>query len=195
MSSPAHALVVGATGMLRGVTLALAERGLAVTGIARNTNKLTILERASSTMLSGHIYPLALDYADTDALVDGLRIAIEQRGPIQLAIVCISGGAPRASATIARHVQGRYTHILANREHDPSRPNAARESFFAKLPQVDYQEAILGYFADEESGSRRWLTEDEIVGGVLRAVDSSHERYIIGTVSPWEARPQVAANG
>lgn len=191
MTISGHALVVGATGMLRGVTLSLAERGFAVTAIARTGPKLGVLARAAQTMLSGRIYPLAVDYADEARLREGLQAAIQARGPLSLAVVYVAGDAPRAPANIARFVQGRYVHVLANRRTNPARPNPAREQFFARLQHITYQDVILGYFQDEETGETRWLTEDEIVGGVLRAIDAGTRPFIVGTVYPWDARPRA----
>lgn len=189
MTTPEHALVVGATGMLRGVALALAERGYAVTGIARNAAKLAVLERAAGTMFSGHIYPLAVDYADPDRLRERLQHAISERGPLVLAVVYVTGDAPRAPATIARLVTGRYVHVLGSRTTNPARPNPAREQFFARLRHVRYQEVILGYSQDDENSAARWLTNDEIVGGVLRALDGSAAHTTVGMVTPWDTRP------
>ena len=40
-----HAVVLGATGMLRGATLGLVKRGYQVTAVARNERRLTLLKR------------------------------------------------------------------------------------------------------------------------------------------------------
>lgn len=175
--------------MLRGVSLALAERGLAVSVIARSAPRLDVLARASSTMFTGQIAPVPVDYRDNAALVAALQNAIRERGPIQIAVVWVKPVAPKAPATIARLVQGRYAHILANQQQNPALPNPRRTQFFADLPDVDYQEVILGYFRDEDTGETRWLTHDEIVGGVTRALESTAPRVIVGTADPWEARP------
>jgi hypothetical protein len=46
---------------------------------------------------------------------------------------------------------------------------------------------VLGFVAGE-TGSR-WLTNDEISTGVLKAVDEDAPLSIVGETRPWSARP------
>ena len=54
-------------------------------------------------------------------------------------------------------------------------------------PQLHYRRVILGFVV--EGGKSRWLTHEEISGGVIEAVQKDAERYIVGTVEPWSMRP------
>jgi hypothetical protein len=46
---------------------------------------------------------------------------------------------------------------------------------------------VLGFVV--ESGTSRWLTNAEISAGVGHALESEEPVTIIGTVTPWAARP------
>jgi hypothetical protein len=47
--------------------------------------------------------------------------------------------------------------------------------------------AVLGFVV--ENGQSRWLTDAEISDGVGRALESDDPVTIVGTVTPWSARP------
>jgi hypothetical protein len=47
---------------------------------------------------------------------------------------------------------------------------------------------VLG-FAIEPDGRSRWLTHDEISAGAAEALADARPLSIIGTVTPWSARP------
>src|SRR5690606_3732421 len=51
-----------------------------------------------------------------------------------------------------------------------------------------YREVIRGFVID--AGRSRWLTHREISQGVLEAIRADRPRSIVGTVTPWPARPQ-----
>jgi hypothetical protein len=55
------------------------------------------------------------------------------------------------------------------------------------LPDCALRQVILGF--QVENGRARWLTDDEISGGVLRAVRMDAIFSVIGQVDPWTARP------
>lgn len=186
-----HALVVGGTGMLRGVSLGLAERGYGVSVVARRRFRLEDLAKAAAA-LPGRIHPLPLDYRDTEALVAALRDACSSLGPIELAVVWIHGDAPHAPLAVARWVggparPGRYFRILGSAAADPSHPDPARMAMFEALGNIRYREVILGFVV--EGHTSRWLTHEEISAGVLAAVDSDQPRFIVGTVRPWHLHP------
>jgi hypothetical protein len=48
--------------------------------------------------------------------------------------------------------------------------------------------AVLGFVV--EGAAARWLTNPEISDGVGRALASADPVTIVGTVTPWEKRPQ-----
>lgn len=53
--------------------------------------------------------------------------------------------------------------------------------------QIHYRQVILGFAV--EGGRSRWLTHDEISGGVVAAVRADEPYRVVGTVDPWSLRP------
>lgn len=182
-----HSLVVGGTGMLRGVVGALANEGAEVTVIARRRPGLEQLERAHGGRVTG----IALDYRTSDELAAALGSACAARGPFALAVAWLHDDAPEAIRVIAGHMARsnspcRLLHVLSSAHADPGR---SRARAVAPTPGTGlvYQEVVLGFRYDR-SGSR-WLSHAEIVDGVLDAVRGGQPRSIVGTVTPWSARP------
>ena len=54
-----------------------------------------------------------------------------------------------------------------------------------------FHQIILGFHVDEDGS--RWLHNAEIAAGVLLAIDQPKDITIIGTVTPWFARPSSAS--
>jgi hypothetical protein len=186
-----HAFVVGGTGMLRGAVLGLVARGFAVSVVARNARRLATL-RDEAARAGGVVRPICVDYRDADAFAFGLDEAARDLGPPSLAVVWAHSSAPGAPLAVARLVGAggaapRYVQVLGSAAADPSQPEADRAAQFAALPHVAYREVILGFVV--EKGRSRWLTDDEIAAGVLRAVDTDAPRTVVGAVEPWSARP------
>jgi NAD(P)-dependent dehydrogenase (short-subunit alcohol dehydrogenase family) len=188
-----HALVVGGTGMLREVSLALARSGYVVSVVARDAARLQgLADEAAVT--GGHVHSIAVDYRDAAALERALADARERRGPIMLAVVWVHDDAPEAPYAIARQVgtagsPGRYVHVLGSGAAEPGREaeQDARRDRFKSFPGIQYQEVVLGFV--RECNGARWLAHDEIVDGVLAAVARPRPVQVVGTVRPWTARP------
>jgi molybdopterin-guanine dinucleotide biosynthesis protein A len=155
LERPGHVLVVGATGMLAGLTRELAARGHTVTSIARRP-----------VGLGPGVTPVPLDYRDSETLEAALARAVEARGPFELAVCWIHTDAPTAPRLVAA--------ALA--------PGARLVQVFGTgvwpledVPlHVAYRRALLG------SGEGRWLTHDEISAGVLEAVDADQPTWVVG---------------
>jgi NAD(P)-dependent dehydrogenase (short-subunit alcohol dehydrogenase family) len=187
-----HALIVGGTGMLRGLCLELAARGWDVSVVARRHAGLSRLrqEAAARTGRPERVNPIAADYADIGALAMGLRTAVMGLGPIEL-VVCYAT-APMAPIVVADVVGNAarpctFVHVVGSEAPDPARIDSARDEIAAN-PGISYRRVILG-FMREESGSR-WLTDEEICRGVACAISDSAPEQVVGVVTPWEARPR-----
>ena len=149
-----HALVVGATGMLAGLTRKLAARGHTVTSVARRP-----------AGLGPGVTSVPLDYRDDEALSAGLARAVEARGPLELA-VWIHTDAPAAPQLVATALApGRGSCRCSARESGRSRTSRCTS------PTAG---ALLG------STEGRWLTDDEISAGVLEAVDADQPTWVVG---------------
>ena len=152
-------LVVGGTGMLAGLVAALAERGDAVTVVARSPRPLP--ERATQ---------LALDYRDSDRLRRALADAVRERGPIELAVCWIHTDAPEAPRVVGEAVApgGRLVQVFGTQVWP-----------LASVPEgVEYAQVLLG--AVREGSASRWLTDAEISTGVLAAVDAGEPVAVVG---------------
>lgn len=100
-STAPHTLVVGGTGMLRDLCLALALRGHTVSVIAQDTRRLESLVEEAATH-GARVHPLPVDYGHEIQLENRIRAAIAAQGPISLAVCWIHSDSPRALPTIAR---------------------------------------------------------------------------------------------
>lgn len=186
---PPHTLVVGGTGMLRGVCLALAARGQAVSVVARSHAGLAGL-MAEARGLPGGVYGCPADYGDENALALAIRSAIIARGGFSLAICWIHASAPRAMGVIAGCLEGRRVavrlfEVSGSDAADPARAGLAERG--EEHAGVLRRRIVLGFVM--EPGGSRWLRNEEIVAGVVRATDADAPESVIGVVRPWEARP------
>lgn len=177
MSRFDHALVVGGSGMLAGLCRALCERAERVSVLARNEKRLGAI---------GGIDPVVCDYNNGRALSETLA-GLE---PPDLVIAWIHGRAPSARRALAECVRGdgRFIQVLGSAHGDPAHPERLADMARAAdgLP-IDYQAVVLGFVVD--NGASRWLRNDEIADGVLRAMENSAALSIVGTVEPWSAKP------
>jgi len=196
----AHVLVVGATGMLREVVLHLAHHGHQVTAIARRAQGIALLKAAAGEF-RGAVHPLAVDYRDDHALRTGLANAISQRGPIVLAVCWIHSDAPEALGTIASVLaepkpgisapdQAELIHIVGSAGPHHPLDDCDDSLVDGSLPMnVRYRRVVLGFVKD--GGRSRWLTNDEIARGVIRALTSAGHTTTVGTIDPWEDHPSA----
>jgi len=155
LERPGHALVVGGTGMLAGLTRALAERGHAVTSVARR-----------AVQLGSGVVSLPLDYGDDEHLAGGLCEAIASRGPLELAVCWVHTDAPAVPAAVADALApgARLVQVFGTRIW-----------LLADVPlHVAYRQVLLGSVGD------RWLTHEEISDGVLEAVDADRPLWVVG---------------
>jgi molybdopterin-guanine dinucleotide biosynthesis protein A len=155
LERPGHAVVVGGTGMLAGLTRALAARGRPVTSIARRPADL-----------GPGVTSVQLDYRDNASFSAGLAHAVEERGPVDLAVCWIHTDAPDAPRAVA----------------DALAPGARLVQVFGTRvwPLLDvplhvaYRRVLLG------SADGRWLRHEEISEGVLEAVDADRPVTVVG---------------
>lgn len=180
-----HALIIGGTGMLRETSLALATRFELVSVIARNSNRLNDLwEEALHAGL--RINPLQLDYKDEEHLEMCLADLQKEFGPAQTVVAWIKSNAEEANAIIARHLNQQaepvnYYDVLGSLHYkDFEVDEEEREHLFGTFPNVHYHQIKLGLKQDDPDDEPRWLTYTEITEGIVAAIDSSAEEFLIG---------------
>ena len=170
----AHTLVVGGAGMLSGLCEALAGDG----------GRLSLLSRQASGPNG-----FACDYHDAASFAAALQAAVARSGPIDLAVAWFHTLKIEAPRLLAQQVQGRLFQVLGSAAADPAHPwrlETARK-VAEGVPDCELRQVVLG-FKIEAEGSR-WLTNDEISGGVLEAVRADRALTIIGQTQPWSAKP------
>lgn len=180
-----HALVVGGTGMLSGVSLWLLEQGYHVSIIARNSDRMKDL--TEQTDLNNHITPLLVDYSNQDELQKNVHATIEKNGDIDIVVAWIHSTAPNAIHIIAKEVSNskknwKLFHVLG------SSSDLNRIKREVKVPTCcSYHRIQLGFVI--EGAISRWLTNKEIADGVIEAIDKRKKIQIIGQLDPWEKHP------
>jgi len=189
MAQYQHTLVIGGTGMLAGATRELAGRSEILTAVARTTRSLrALVDSVAATDCVLH--EVALDWSDREAFLSGLADRIERTGPPSLVLAWLHRddlGPEIARAVGAEGTACAFFQVRGSAAANPAAP-ASSLSDDPRIPaNVNHHEVILG-FRLEGSGSR-WLTHEEISGGVLEAIAEARPRRIIGTVTPWERRP------
>lgn len=179
-----HILVVGGTGMLRGLCIQLASSGWQLSVIARNQRRLDRLA-SDAERFRGIIRGFSLDYRDSPALKAAIRSAETFAGPIDTSVCWIHSNAPEALHIVVDAVRRRLIHVHGSARNDPAR------SLIGGPPigttRLHYQAVVLGYHMTP-FGSR-WLTDDEIVRGVIQAFETGENLVVVGRTAPWSLRP------
>lgn len=174
-----HALVIGGTGMLTGVSTFLAKEGYSVSVIGRTAAKFEKLKASSP---SDSIFPIQVDY-DSEALFSKVTEAIAERGPFKVIVswtpnyraleqICQMNGQAKSFRLI--HVKG-------------SRRYFDDEEIVIPV-NCTYEKVFLGFVMEEETS--RWLTNDEIANGVIQQIKSMGDERIVGKLIPYSARPR-----
>ncbi|WP_215141229.1 short-chain dehydrogenase [Exiguobacterium qingdaonense] len=167
-----HTLVVGGSGMLAEVVTYLCRKCQHVTVICRDFDKMKILiERHPKTCNA-----LIVDYRDEEALSIGLKKAVRQNGPFNQVIAWVHRDAGKAMQVILDYsVRADVVHILGSQAN----PEYEKE-ILSITRQQSYRQVQLG--AIFEKNTRRWLTHEEIVRGVIDAIEHPVDYRVIGQV-------------
>jgi hypothetical protein len=125
------------------------------------------------------MHPLSVDYEDVERFAAALHAAAGARGPFLLAVCWIRSWAPRSLLAAAAAVapDGRLFHVRGSQRSDAS---AAAIGGLERRDDLSYRQVRLGSAVD--GNSRRWLTDDEISGGVYAAIAANRASYVVGTV-------------
>lgn len=185
-SNEHHALVIGGTGMLSAVSLALTRTHEVVTVVARNRKRLHDLQDNAE----GRLHPLALDYTDYSALSTGLAEAKRKHGAPVLAVVWMHDHALGGLPTVLESLAGTKSRLFLVRGSASAAPDNCEhssETFLKSKHPSLIREVVLGWVP--QGASTRWMTHDEISKGVLNAIATDKPFHLVGTVAPWATRP------
>lgn len=188
-----HALAIGTTGMLARATHTLALQSQQLSCIARTEASLQKLE-ASLENNHAIFHAHSVDYGKPDAFMRAIETAW-QRAPFDVMLVWMhrEGHASWQALKdfLLEHFlpeKGRSLelfHVLSSATADPSKPASAAE--FPSSSPIAYYPIILGF--QRTANASRWLTHEEISQGTLEAMQAKQPRFVVGTVTPWSARP------
>lgn len=186
--SAGHAVVVGGTGMLRGVCLALSQTHGVVSVVARSPERLADLRQAAG---DGVVRPIAEDFRNTPRLFAALDAAQGDAGPATLAVLWTPDDVATALIAwfAAASASTRVIRVLGSLAAAPGQDPYARRRLLPIRSGLTYQEAVLGFVIKGDTA--RWLSHREISEGVLRAASSGCVRTVIGDVRPWRLRPEA----
>jgi hypothetical protein len=177
----AHYLIVGGTGMLKQVSLELVRAGNVVTIVARRHSKMDLLIREAGPH-SENINPILIDYSKTAEFLAQIAQAIQKHGEISKAVIWIHSYANESVYSLAHILTTSkqpcdFLHIRGSESLSAADADPLAESL-RLIPNLNYRELLLGFVAT--STGNRWLTDDEIAGGVLAALSSQEGRVEVG---------------
>jgi hypothetical protein len=178
MQSKKHALVIGGTGMLANVCIALARKGYIVSIIGRTRSKF---QRIISESPMDSIFSIIVDYNSSE-VIDEVEKVIEEKGAFDL----IVSWTPNYNKIeqICEMNRGignfRLFHVKGSRRY-------FNDDKIRTPDNCNYREVFLGFIIENERS--RWLTHDEISNGVINQIESDQVTGIIGQIEPYELRP------
>lgn len=97
-----HALIIGGTGMLSGVSLWLIKNGYHASIIARNPERRQRL--LEETELNNNITPILVDYKDHEGLQERVNATIRENGELELVVAWIHSDAPKALKVVTDQI-------------------------------------------------------------------------------------------
>ncbi|RIW29611.1 hypothetical protein D3H55_18615 [Bacillus salacetis] len=179
-----NTLVIGGTGMLGGAVRHLVKRGDEVTVLARSTDKFNRM-LVHNGLMNGDVSFMPADYFKTDEVVELLNEHIKTEGAFDAAVIWMRSAAAESFDAIMGILgrDGRPVDIFKVNGSSASR---------SPLPSSEYRsinmhQIILGFKI--ENGESRWLTDDEISEGVIKALNTRIPLTVAGVTEPWEKRP------
>lgn len=181
-----HDLVVGGTGMLRGVVEHLLAEGSQVTVMARSRRAFGGLERSVQAN-AGALSCIAVDYTDDRGFATALGEAFEQRGSPLRAVAWIHDSTAPASLGILTHTLAgaqRPTMLweVVGSVDDSPDAIAAQRRKRSRVGFLDHRQVVLGY---APGPPWRWLTDGEISEGIIAALNDDRASTTVGVTEPW----------
>ncbi|WP_172369500.1 short-chain dehydrogenase [Sporosarcina jiandibaonis] len=174
-----HALVIGGTGMLANVCVALAQKGYIVSIIGRTRLKF---QRIISDSPVDSIFPIIVDYNSSE-LIDEVENVIEEKGAFDLIVSWTPNyNSLERICEMNRGIDNfRLFHVKGSRRY-------FRDETIQIPDNCNYREVFLGFIMENEHS--RWLTHGEISDGVINQIETDQPTGIIGQIKTYELRPE-----
>ncbi len=153
--------------------------------IGRNEQRLRQLKSSL-----GNVHTKQLDYKHTEDLKQMIRTTIETYGSIDLVVAWVHSDAPNVIPTILNEIctsqrkKWRLFHVKGSSQH----LEEIQQSNLDLPDRCLYRDVHLGF--KREGDMSRWLKDEEISAGVMKAIQHDRKHTVIGTLEPWEERPK-----
>jgi hypothetical protein len=187
------ALVIGGTGMLRRASVAIARNFSTFTAVARTRASLDALARDIGSPTDRQQFYIDLDWDDQDKFLAALSRHVSQHGGPSLVVAWLHNASlgPRLANALSKHSSTcEFFQVLGSAGRGPSSEAPRLKSQIEHRCGLAYYQVVLGF--RREGPLSRWLTNDEISDGVLDAIAAKRPSHVIGTVTPWNERPDAA---
>lgn len=173
----AHALSIGATGMLSGATKHIDACSTSQTLLARHASAFIQQAPLANTRA------IDVDWHDTDKYLNATAQAIHIYGPADLCLLWLHQSASAVLdpllALLGEH-PCRLIHVLGSSSDDPREAADRIRQRLRNHPAVTYHTVTLGSIRDGQAW--RWLTHTEIAGGAITC-EREHRDVVVGEVS------------
>ena len=170
-------LVLGGTGMLLPAVRELLERGHTVALVARRPQRAGLHPR---------LLPVHGDWNDANGLARGVQASLGTARPSK-AILWVHS--PYKAAVYAA-----LDSLLSPDAVIVDLTGSAGASpLIARIPEPfcqprQYRQVVLG-FVGKHGRPTRWLTDQEVSDGSLKALDTPGSPQVVGRLEPWDERP------
>lgn len=133
-----------------------------------------------------------MDYTEQASFRRALVEARDRHGAFNLAVCWIHSHAQPSLQTVIEVMsdRSRLVHLVGSGSADPAGTGYwPVDAGVLAARGIDYARVVLG-FVIEPRGSR-WLSNEEISAGTLRAIERPEGagESVVGVVRPWSARP------
>ena len=175
------ALIIGGTGMLRQCTEAIAAKAATSVLVARSTDKLNEIAAVHS-----NVRPFSANYTDEDFVSRLLHFLTKYNIKPNLCVLWMhkSGLDNKQRLLVELAAMGSEdVEVYEVCSSAASQPGQKSPTFSAT--SINHHVIILGFKI--ENGTSRWLTDEEISGGVLEAIDKQTNIAIVGQIEPMES--------
>ena len=185
-----HILIIGGTGMLREASIALAKRCKVLSSVARTEHSLKAVDQATANAGVVH-HLLALNWNEPATFLDSLVQHVNHVGRPSMVLAWLHQDelGPRIARAVAptNGSTCEFFQVRGSAAADPA-ANAASLVPGDTAPRgLSFHQVILGFHVS--ANGARWLRNSEISAAVLAAIDRPKAITIVGTATPWSARP------
>jgi len=152
----------------------------------RDYTVVTVARRPGRAGSHPRLTTLQADWADAQSLADQVAATLDG-GQVSRALIWVHSRYSTAIHTALDGILARdaiVVHLCGSSDRDP-RNDPVPQPYCAPR---QYRRVVLG-FEGPSGGHTRWLTDEEISDGALRAFDNPCSLHFVGRLDPWEEHP------